>query len=119
MTGAKPRWTDEDDGSGGIVGSSAVVFTAALLCAVVPLGAALADMETLRGAADASALAAADTASGRVPGVPCERAGVIVHRLGVELSSCTVSAQGIADTTVTSTILSIPVTAAARAGPPG
>jgi hypothetical protein len=94
------------------------VFAAAVLCAVVPLGAALADVETLRGAADASALAAADTASGRVSGIPCDRAGALVHRFGVEMSSCTVSAQGVAGITVATTILGFPVAASARAGPP-
>lgn len=114
----RPCWIEEDDGSGSIAGAAAVVFVAAVLCAVVPLGAALAEVETLRGAADASALAAADTASGRVPGVACEQAVAIVHRLGVEMVSCTVSDQGVADVTVTTTILGIPVGAVARAGPP-
>jgi secretion/DNA translocation related TadE-like protein len=113
-----PRWIADDDGSGSIAGAAAVVFVAAVLCAVVPLGAALAELETLRGAADASALAAADTASGRVPGVACEQAAAIVHRLGVGMSSCSVSAQGVADVIVSTTILGVPVGVGARAGPP-
>lgn len=114
----KPGRIAEDDGSGSIAGAAAVVFVAALLCAVVPLGAALAEVETLRGAADASALAAADTASGRVAGVACEQATAIVRRLGVEVRSCAVSAQGVASISVTTTILGISVGARARAGPP-
>ena len=101
-----------------MAGVTAVALASALLCVVTALGGALPDLERLRGAADAGALAAADLASGRVAGVPCEVAAAIASRAGARLSDCAVSGDGVAEVTVAGLILDRPVEAAARAGPP-
>lgn len=106
-----------ETGSGSIAGAAGVVFAAAVMCAILPLGGALADLEALRGAADAGALAAADTSSGRVPGSPCGNAEAVARRVRVDLGECSV-AEGIAEITTVTTVMGVLVVARARAGPP-
>ncbi|WP_440708427.1 Rv3654c family TadE-like protein [Herbiconiux sp. YIM B11900] len=114
--GLHSAWADEN-GSGSILGVGLVLALAVLVCALAPLGAALAGHQRLQGAADSAALAAADTASGRVAGFPCEAAGEVTASLAGSLVGCVV-ADGLATVVVSGEVGGIPLTASARAGPP-
>ena len=97
----------------GILG--AVVLVTALL---LPLLAVLVVGQTVRAAADAAALAAADTLSGLVAGVPCQAAAEIASLDGASVALCT-TVGPIASVTVTREFLGWNLRARARAGPPG
>jgi len=91
-------------------------------CATLMIGlaagsAAAVSSQRLAGAADAAALAAADTASGAVSGDPCGRAGEIAAASGASLEACAVDGL-IATVTVSGPFGALAVTASARAGPP-
>ena len=96
----------------GIVG--AVV---ALTAAVVPLTTAFVASQRAANAADAAALAAADTISGLVPGVPCELAARVAARNGASLRACRADGAVVTVVVVVSAI-GMELDAAARAGPP-
>ena len=96
----------------GIIGA-ALVVTAVLL----PLFVLLAAGQSVRNAADAAALAAADTASGLVAGVPCQAAGTAAELGGAAVTSCAVDGL-IASVTVARTVLGFELGSRARAGPP-
>ena len=77
---------------------------------------AVAASRSVEAAADAAALAAADTAVGLVPGYPCERAAEIAEANGASLVAC--ETDGLVITVaVGRTLLGFAVTAAATAGP--
>jgi secretion/DNA translocation related TadE-like protein len=107
-----------DEGGGGIVGVAVIVTLCAVLCAVAPVGGALAARQELQGSADAAALAAADTASGRVPGAPCDAAATVAHAAAGSIESCSIDGTGIATITLGATIFGVAVRATSRAGPP-
>ncbi len=107
----------DDSGGGSILGVGLVLGLAIMICTVAPLGASLAAHQRVQGAADSAALAAADTASGRVPGFSCEAAGAVAASLAVSLVSCAVT-DGLATVTVGGEVFAIPITASSRAGPP-
>ncbi|QJU54520.1 Rv3654c family TadE-like protein [Herbiconiux sp. KACC 21604] len=111
-----PRRSEE--GSGSVLGLALITAFALAAALFVPMGGALAAGQQLRGAADAAALAAADTASGRVAGEPCAFAAEAAGATGAALTACTVDASGTASVTVATTIVGIAVTVRARAGPP-
>lgn len=67
--------------------------------------------------ADEAALAAADSASGRVPGYPCERAAGVVSSASLVLIECRVDRQ-ISRIIVGLNVLGIDVKRRAQAGPP-
>ncbi|SEB95384.1 helicase/secretion neighborhood TadE-like protein [Paramicrobacterium humi] len=98
----------------------AIGLVAALLvvtAVLAPLCAAIAARQQMAGAADAAALGAADTASGRVPGVPCEVARRAALANGAALEACDVAGL-VVTVTVSTRVLVFPVAASARAGPP-
>jgi secretion/DNA translocation related TadE-like protein len=97
----------------GLLGVTVLATGAALLV----LGA-LAAQQLAQGAADAAALAAADTLSGRAPGFPCENAGTAAALNQASVASCRTNGL-VAVVTVTRGWSLIEVTAQARAGPPG
>ena len=68
-------------------------------------------------AADAGALAAADTALGIHPGVPCQAAAVVVEAHGAVLVECRVEGV-VATITASASFAGIPIAVSARAGPP-
>lgn len=96
----------------GIVGGAAV-----LAVGLVTAGSAAVFSQRLASAADAAALAAADTASGLIAGVPCERAAEISAVSMARIESCDVDGL-IATVTVGASFGGLAVTASARAGPP-
>lgn len=106
-----------DDGSGTVLTVALTGGMVALTGLALPLYMGLATRQAVAGAADAAALAAADTASGRLPGYPYEAAGRAASANGASLDSCAVD--GLVVTVVVSrSILGIPVSARATAGPP-
>lgn len=95
-----------------IVGCSAV-----LTVGLVTAGSAAVFSQRLAGGADAAALAAADAASGAVPGVPCELAGRLAAVAGGVLEDCEID--GVTATvSISARFGALTATAAARAGPP-
>ncbi|TPW77315.1 Rv3654c family TadE-like protein [Schumannella soli] len=103
--------------SGGIAGVGVVVTTAGIALAVVGLGAGLTERQRVIAAADAAALAAADTASGAVSGDPCTQAARLAAAHRAALAACRISGAE-ATVEVHGEFAGIPLTARARAGPP-
>lgn len=93
----------------------ALVVVVAL--AATAVGAALAARQRIVSAADAGALAAADTAIGLHPGVPCEVAGRVVEAHDAALLECRLDGL-VATVTVGTRIAGVDVSVRARAGPP-
>ncbi|TBN55411.1 hypothetical protein EYE40_14470 [Glaciihabitans arcticus] len=104
-------------GSGSILAVALIAGTLCLLALLLPLQFALARGQSLAGAADAAALAAADVSSGAVAGFPCESAAVVARANGAELEACELDGL-VATVRVTGTVLGFSVRAAATAGPP-
>ena len=104
--------------SGSILAASVAGSTILLTALVLPLGAALVEKRAIAGAADAAALAAADVASGLVPGVPCDAAATLATTNGGSLTSCEVDG-AVVTVGVSGSVLGIPFTIHATAGPPG
>ncbi len=97
----------------------AIVGALVLLTSVsLPLYLALSARQSAAGAADAAALAAADTVVGIVPGYPCESAARVAVANGFSLSECSLDGL-VATVQVSALVLGVAVTAAASAGPPG
>jgi secretion/DNA translocation related TadE-like protein len=118
-TALRPR--PGDQGSASLASVSVVVVTAVLAVSALAGAQAFAERSRVAGAADASALAAADAASGLAPGEggPCARAASLARANGVELSSCEVD--GAVVTVVATGASPLPgvvVRAASTAGPP-
>ena len=103
--------------AGGVsaVGVVAAVAAAALGLAVA--AGAAAQAQRIAGIADAAALAAADTVSGAIPGVPCEAAAAVADAGGANLDECDVDGL-VATVAVGSAYGGIPFAARSRAGPP-
>lgn len=92
--------------------------TLALTLACVPLYSALIERQRVAAAADAAALAAADVALGREPGVPCLVARQVATVNATQLDACVVDGV-IVTVRVLSTAAILPITVVATAGPPG
>jgi secretion/DNA translocation related TadE-like protein len=96
----------------------ALVASVLLLAGLaLPLNAALTTRQLTANAADAAALAAADTASGLVPGYPCANAAEAARLNGAVLGDCAVHGLE-ARVTAMRHVLGVVVSVAARAGPP-
>ena len=89
----------------------------AVAFAVVALGGATALRQRVIAAADAAALAAADTALGAAPGSPCANADRVAAAHGATLVRCELDGL-IATVETTASVAGIPVRARSRAGPP-
>ncbi len=98
-----------------MVGVVAVVVGATVAMAAV--GGAAVTARRVAGAADAAALAAADTASGAVPGFPCAAAERVTAAAGWQLTECHVDGL-VATVTVAGAYGGVPLDARSRAGPP-
>jgi len=104
-------------GSGSLLTIAIGGAIAVLIALALPLYIGLSARHAIAAAADASALAAANVASGLFAGHPCEQASRVASSNGAELSQCDVD--GLVVTVgVSGVILGIPVTVAATAGPP-
>jgi len=120
-TAAAGRTDPGDAGSASVLSVSVVVVIAVLSAAALTGTQALAERSRVAGAADASALAAADAAAGLVTGGggPCSLAASLARANTVELSSCDVD--GLVVTVVvtgSAPLLGVTVRASATAGPP-
>ncbi|MBD8609768.1 hypothetical protein IFT77_04625 [Frigoribacterium sp. CFBP 13729] len=120
-TAVAGRTDHGDAGSASVFSVSAVVGVAVLAAAALAGTRALAERSRVAGAADASALAAADAAAGLVTGGggPCSLAASLARANTVELSSCDVD--GLVVTVVvtgSAPLLGVAVRASATAGPP-
>jgi secretion/DNA translocation related TadE-like protein len=107
----------DDTGAGSALAIGLVAATVIVTATMLPLYTAFASSRQLAAAADAAALAAADTASGALPGVPCEAAAAAAALGGAALADCSVEG-AIATITVTGSALGMRLEARARAGPP-
>lgn len=96
------------------VGVLAVAMTACL--GLGAAGAAAIHAQRLSSAADAAALAAADTLAGAVSGDPCTRAAEVAASVGVQVATCDVHVLT-ATVTVTAPFGVFVATTSARAGP--
>ncbi len=105
-----------DAGSGSILAVAIVGAVTALTLMVAPLYMGYSARRSISGAADAAALAAADTAVGIVPGIPCDAAAAVATANGASIVSCTLDGMIVTVTAETS-VMGISVTATATAGP--
>jgi secretion/DNA translocation related TadE-like protein len=105
---------DHGAGSVLVVALLGAVFT--MTAVLIPVLALLPANQAVQGAADAAALAAADTASGLQPGVPCDTAARAAELNGARLGACTVDGL-IATVTVSRTLGVLTIQSRARAGP--
>lgn len=92
---------------GGVLALSALFFSAS---------AAFFQLDHAQSIADSAALEAADAASGRIAGYPCDRVERLAHNQHVALHSCTVS-NLIARVTLGVTVLGVDFEIRAKAGP--
>lgn len=107
----------DERGAGGVLALAIVAMLTVLTLAAVGVGAALVQRQRVIAAADAGALAAADTALGIHPGIPCEEAARVVAASEATLVACDVEGV-VATISVSARIAGVLVTAEARAGPP-
>ncbi len=104
-------------------GSASVIviglLAALLIASVAAVGACalLAAKQRVSAAADAAALAAADTASGLIAGSPCDRAAQAARLNGARLGRCRL-AGAVALVSAEAALGGIPIAVWARAGPP-
>lgn len=112
-----PGKAARDDGSGSVLAVALVACVLLLTGLALPLNAALTTRQLTANAADAAALAAADTASGLVPGYPCRNAEEAARLNGALLAACAVDGLDVR-VSASRSVLGILVTVAARAGPP-
>ncbi|AZZ49441.1 helicase [Rathayibacter rathayi] len=110
---------DGDQGSAAVVAVGVVAGTILVTVAVLAGCSGVVGNQRAVAAADASALAAADVASGLLTGDPCRRAAEVAQANGAELRLCTLdgSVASVA-TAVAVDPLSLTFTARSRAGPP-
>lgn len=106
-----------DHGSGSVLAVALGGSIAALTALALPLYMGLAMRQAVAAAADASALAAADTASGRIPGYPCDNARRVASANGAALRSCEVDGL-VVTVTAGRVVVGLDVIVGATAGPP-
>ncbi|MDQ1588341.1 MAG: hypothetical protein QOJ77_1506 [Microbacteriaceae bacterium] len=107
-----------ESGAGSLLAVGVVASVLAVTSMVVTVSLALAVKQRVTGAADAAALAAADTASGAIAGFPCDVAATAARLNGAELGRCEVSG-AVATVSARAGYLGFDISVAARAGPPG
>lgn len=112
----RPVTGNSDRGSGSVLAVALLGALVTLTAVLMPLLALLPAHQSAQGAADAAALAAADVASGLMPGVPCDTAARAAELNGSRLAACTVDGL-IATVTVARTVGAFPISSRARAGP--
>ncbi|MGY4859548.1 Rv3654c family TadE-like protein [Cryobacterium sp. AP23] len=115
-SGRAPRRPSGDGGSGSILVVALLGALFTITAVLIPVLALLPVNQAVQGAADAAALAAADTASGLLPGVPCETAARAAQLNGANLVACTVDGL-IATVSVSRPMGVVTLGSRARAGP--
>ncbi|MDJ0338163.1 Rv3654c family TadE-like protein [Cryobacterium sp. PH31-O1] len=104
-------------GAGSILALAVLAGTVLLTTLVVSILGLLAVGRSVANAADAAALAAADTASGAIAGYPCAAADAAATLNETAVTRCTVTGL-IASVSVRRRVHGIDISASARAGPP-
>lgn len=79
---------EQDRGSASVIALGICATLTAVTVTIVSTVAVIPERQNLQHAADASALAAAETALGAVAGVPCTRAEQLAQLYSVTVSSC-------------------------------
>lgn len=105
-----------ENGAGSVLAIGLVAGIVSLLSLVLPLSLAIAARHTVTAAADAGALAAADTAIGIHAGFPCARAAQVVEANGAALTGCTVDGL-VVTVEAARAVIGLTVFARATAGP--
>ncbi|MCY7412943.1 MAG: hypothetical protein LH471_07920 [Salinibacterium sp.] len=105
-----------ETGAGSVLAIALVAGTVSLLGLVLPLSLTLAARHTVTAAADAGALAAADTVIGIHAGFPCDRAAQVVEANGATLAECTIDGL-VVTVEAARAVIGFAVTARATAGP--
>lgn len=87
------RWYRAERGSGTVLALAIIGVVVTITLSAVLVGQSLVSLARARVAADAAALAAADTVSGRVRGPdPCQRAAQVAQAHDVVLEDCEAAA---------------------------
>lgn len=113
---ARARMRDET-GAGGVLALAIVGVTLVCALTALGLGSALAARQRVVAAADASALAAADTLLGVAPGDPCALAAEVAAAHRVTLTDCVLEGAE-ARVTMGASVFGLPISVESRAGPP-
>jgi secretion/DNA translocation related TadE-like protein len=111
-----PNGLRDDAGAGGVLALAVVGTTVAVALAALGLGSALVVRQRVVAAADASALAAADTLLGVVPGDPCALAAQVAAAHRVALTECELEGAE-ARVRVGASVFGLPISVESRAGP--
>jgi len=106
-----------ESGAGSILAISLLAASVLLTALLVSSLALLVAGRSVENAADAAALAAADTASGAIAGSPCAAAAASAVLNDVAITRCSVDGL-IASVSVARRVQSLELVASARAGPP-
>jgi secretion/DNA translocation related TadE-like protein len=107
-----------EHGSGSVLALAIAGAVVGMATLMVPVLSVLVAGQSVRNAADAAALAAADTASGAVAGIPCDAASEAASLNDATLEFCALDGL-IASVTVSRSIGAFDLSSTARAGPPG
>ncbi len=108
-----------DAGSATVLAVAVVVAMLVLLAGLVPVVVLLGAHQRAAAAADAAALAGADTALGAIAGIPCERAGEVARADGARLLRCRQTGTDVrVDVAVPALGLALPAAALAGAADP-
>ena len=106
-----------DGGAGTVTAVGIVALCVALAALLMPVTLVAPARHRAAAAADAAALAAADTLVGHLVGDPCEQAARLAAAHGAELSACVPEGLVVTVVAVVTTAF-LPVSVAAKAGPP-
>ena len=107
-----------DRGSGAVLALGVLGAIMTVVLTLIPVAGAFVASQRVANAADAAALAAADVASGAVPGVACQLANEAASLNGAVLDGCELSG-AVALVSVSGNWWVFSLRARARAGPPG
>ena len=113
----RPEPTRRDEGSGSLLGLAVIGGIVGVVSVTLPLYIGLSVDESLSGAADASALAGADVASGIAPGSPCGSAEEVAVANGAALDACALDGL-VVTVRLHRNFLGIRLVSTATAGPP-
>ncbi|RZU66285.1 secretion/DNA translocation related TadE-like protein [Microterricola gilva] len=116
--GSLPPGDRGDRGSGTVLTLAVLGATVGVVLTLIPVTGAFVASQRAANAADAAALAAADVASGAVPGVACQLATVAASLNGAVLDGCELNG-AVALVSVSTSWWVFSLSASARAGPPG